>query len=59
MSRSEFFSRAAARYLDELDAQSLVAQIDAALARVDTTDDSAAAAVNAGRRTLQMIDDEW
>ena len=31
MSRSEFFARAAQRYLDELDAESLTHQIDQAL----------------------------
>ncbi len=60
MSRSEFFARAATRYLDELDADSLTEQIDAAIASVETADDSAADAVIAGRRVL-LIDatDEW
>ena len=31
MSRSEFFARAAKRYLDELDAQSLTSQINSAM----------------------------
>jgi hypothetical protein len=34
MSRSEFFTRAAERYLGELDAQSLTARIDAAISLV-------------------------
>lgn len=59
MSRSEFFARAAQRYLDELDAQSLTGQIDSALARLDGTDESAAIAVTAGRRVLDSVDDEW
>lgn len=60
MSRSEFFARAATHYLDELDADSLTEQIDAAIASVDAADDSAADAVIAGRRVL-LIDatDEW
>lgn len=58
MSRSEFFARAAQRYLDELDAQSLTSQIDAAVERLDT-DESAIAAVAAGHRHLDATDDEW
>ena len=51
MSRSEFFSKAAAHYLAELDAASLTARLDAAL---DTSrdDEAEAAAVKAGRQTL-------
>ncbi len=55
MSRSEFFARAASRYLDELDADCLAEQIDAAIASMDAADDSNADAVIAGRRLL--IDD--
>jgi metal-responsive CopG/Arc/MetJ family transcriptional regulator len=56
ISRSEFFARAARRYLDDLASQSLTQQIDEAL---DTTghDDSAAAAVAAGRSRLAAGDD--
>ena len=43
-SRSEFFARAAQRYLDELDAASLTGQIDSALERLDGTDEAEAAA---------------
>ena len=57
MSRSEFFTRAAVRYLDELDAQSLTGQIDNALAQIHQTDD--ADAVEGGRRLLDAMDDEW
>jgi metal-responsive CopG/Arc/MetJ family transcriptional regulator len=57
ISRSEFFSRAARRYLDELAAQSLTSQIDQALQTIDT-DDSSAAASAAGRRTL-AAEDDW
>jgi metal-responsive CopG/Arc/MetJ family transcriptional regulator len=57
ISRSEFFARAARRYLDELASRSLTQQVnDALLAAGD--DDSAAAAVQAGRRRL-ACGDEW
>ena len=59
MSRSEFFTRAAQRYLDELDAESVTRQIDAALERLGSVDDSAAAAVAAGHRRLADVIDEW
>ncbi len=59
VSRSEFFARAAQRYLDELDAQSLTGQIDSALERVHGTDGAEAAAVAIGRRVLDVVDDEW
>lgn len=59
MSRSEFFARAATRYLDELDATSVTAQIDAAIASIDAADDSNADAVLSGRRLLTDAADEW
>lgn len=59
MSRSEFFSRAAQRYLDELDHQSLTAQIDNALQRLGKADEATAAAVAAGHRLLGGVDDDW
>ena len=59
MSRSEFFARAAQRYLDELDAQSLTSQIDIVLERLDGPDESQAAAVAVGYRVLDATDDEW
>jgi metal-responsive CopG/Arc/MetJ family transcriptional regulator len=59
MSRSEFFARAAQRYLDELDAQSLTGQIDSALERLDGIDEAEAAAVAIGHRVLDAADDEW
>jgi predicted DNA-binding protein len=58
MSRSEFFTRAVQRYLDELDAQSLTGQIDSALDRLHGTDE-ADAAVAVGHRVLDAVDDEW
>lgn len=59
MSRSEFFTRAAQRYLDDLDAQSLTGQIDSALQRFDGNDEAQDAAVAAGLRVLGAMDDEW
>jgi metal-responsive CopG/Arc/MetJ family transcriptional regulator len=51
ISRSEFFARAARRYLDELGARSLTRQIDEAL-RAAGADDSGHDAAQAGRRRL-------
>ena len=59
MSRSEFFSRAAARYLDELDSVSVSHQIDLAVVALGEADDSAADAVEVGRRLLAKSTDEW
>jgi len=59
MSRSELFSRAAARYLDELDSESVTRQIDLAVASISQSDDSAAYAVAAGHRVLVATADEW
>ena len=57
ISRSEFFARAARRYLDELAAQSLTRQIDEALQTIGA-DDSSAAAAAIGRRRL-AAEDGW
>jgi metal-responsive CopG/Arc/MetJ family transcriptional regulator len=57
MSRSEFFTRAAQRYLRQLDEESLTADIDAALSLAGS-DDSGEAAVAAGRRVL-AAEDDW
>jgi metal-responsive CopG/Arc/MetJ family transcriptional regulator len=59
MSRSEFFARAAQRYLDELDAESTTRQIDLALQTCVHLDESSEDAVDAGRRTLDESDEEW
>ncbi len=59
MSRSEFFARAAQRYLDELDAESLISQIDNALDVLGAPDDTQEAAVEVGRRVLTGADDDW
>jgi metal-responsive CopG/Arc/MetJ family transcriptional regulator len=58
ISRSEFFSRAARRYLDELAAQSVTSQIDQALMAAGN-DDSGAAAAAAGRSLLAAAGDDW
>lgn len=59
MSRSEFFTTAARHYLDELDAESLTRQIDAALAQLQLIDESSADAVARGHQVLAAVDDEW
>ncbi len=56
ISRSEFFARAARRYLDELASRSLTRQIDEAL-QTAGHDDSGAAAAAAGRSRLARQDD--
>jgi metal-responsive CopG/Arc/MetJ family transcriptional regulator len=58
MSRSEFFTVAARHYIEELDAQSLTARIDAVIDLVGD-DESASAAVSAGRRVLAADTEEW
>lgn len=59
MSRSEFFARAADRYLDELDATSVTKQINDSLALAGEVDESSGAAVDAGRDVLLTSADEW
>ena len=59
MSRSEFFSRAAAHYLDELDSDSVTHQIDLAVTALGEPDDSAADAVSVGHRLLIDTTDDW
>ena len=59
MSRSEFFTRAAQRYLDELDALSLTEHINSALERLVGPDQEVADAVAAGHRVLHDTADEW
>ena len=58
LSRSEFFTRAIRRYLEQLDAESVTDQIDAAIALL-ADDDSAAAAVGDGRRALERAEGAW
>lgn len=59
MSRSEFFARAANRYLEQLDAASVTKQLNAALERLGETDESNEAAAQAGRQLLLEVSDEW
>jgi len=56
ISRSEFFARAARRYLDELASRSLTQQVNDAL-KAAGKDDSAAAAAEAGRDLLASGED--
>jgi metal-responsive CopG/Arc/MetJ family transcriptional regulator len=56
MSRSEFFTTAAQRYLAQVNEESLTAGVDAAVELIGE-DDSSAAAVAAGRRRL--AEDDW
>ena len=58
MSRSEFFARAAVAYLNELDARSLTAQINAALDLIGEDEDSQLV-VEASKRRLRELADEW
>lgn len=59
LSRSEFFARAANRYLEELDAASVTEQINAALKQIGGIDDSLEVAVESGRQLLLDSSDEW
>ena len=60
ISRSQFFSDAASRYLHELDAADVTAQIDAVLADLGgRRPDGETEAVAAGRRLLAEADDDW
>jgi predicted DNA-binding protein len=59
LSRSEFFARAADRYLDDLDAQSVTDQINETISGLEDLDSSSVDAVAGGRRVLAGTDDEW
>jgi metal-responsive CopG/Arc/MetJ family transcriptional regulator len=59
ITRSEFFARAAQRYLDELERQSLTARINAALDAQTRPDDATADLIAYGRRRLAAMDDDW
>lgn len=59
LTRSQFYTQAAQRYLDELDAESLTKQIDEAADMVGT-DESSRLASAAARRTLEEAgEDDW
>ena len=56
---AEFFARAAERFLDDLDAASVTAQIDAALEHIGGPDDATAQVVEASRRALADGAEDW
>ena len=59
MSRSEFFARAAERYLADLEAESVTRQIDFVVDSTTHGDDSASVAVDAGHRRLSANSGDW
>lgn len=61
VSRSEFFTRAAERYLVELDQEELSARINAAVESVQVSDSERSQWTGAGLRSLDLAthDDEW
>ena len=58
LSRSELLTRAATVYLDQLDSSSLSARVDAALEQIGA-DEEMQDVVDAGKRRLRDLDDEW
>jgi len=58
LSRSEFFTRAARRYLDELEVESVTEQINQAIAGI-ARDDSASDAVTIGHALLASDSSSW
>jgi antitoxin MazE6 len=58
ISRSELFTAAMQRYLDQLEEESLTAGINAAI-DLAGVDDSSSAAATAGRRMLAAAEDGW
>lgn len=58
VSRSEFYTRAAQRYLADLETQELSEQIDEALDRIEGND-SSTVAVRAGHRRIAELSSEW
>jgi metal-responsive CopG/Arc/MetJ family transcriptional regulator len=61
ISRSEFFARAARRYLDELEGESITARINAAIDAGAVDEDLERDVTEHGRRMLLKLtaDDEW
>ena len=59
ISRSEFFARAAVKYLDELEADSVTAQINAALDAQTKPDEATEDLIAYGRRRMAAMDDDW
>jgi len=58
MSRSEFFTRAAARWADELEGGELTEAINAALDQIGPHDENAEFLREAARRTFARVDDD-
>ena len=61
MSRSEFYARAAERYLEDLDGEGLTARIDAAIAAAPVSGDEQSEWTRAGLASVDAAtrDDEW
>ncbi len=59
MSRSEFFSRAAARYLDELDSEPVTGQVNVVVDGPAGEDSSGVDAGSAGHRLLTEAAGDW
>ncbi|MGI9000935.1 MAG: ribbon-helix-helix protein, CopG family [Pseudonocardia sp.] len=59
VSRSEIFARAAERYLDELDADSITDRINAALDAAGGTDQSNVDAAEHARTTFSVLGADW
>lgn len=58
LNRSQFYSAAAERYADELEAAHLTEAIDAVV-EVVNADESTRAAAIAGRRVIGLGDEQW
>lgn len=59
MSRSEFFARAAERYIAQLDVESITSRIDVVIESTTHQHDSAGAAAQRGRRTVEQSSGDW
>ena len=59
ISRSELLTKAADAYLDDLESADLTEQINRAIDLIADTDDSGALAVEAGKKMMRTVDDEW
>jgi uncharacterized protein (DUF2336 family) len=59
LNRSQFFARAAQRYLAELERESITAQINAALGDGNGIDEDTAAVLAYNKRRLAATDDDW
>ena len=59
LNRSQFFTRAVQRYLDELERESLTERINAALGDSDGIDEDTAAFIEYNKRRFAAMDDDW